>query len=106
MSLIVVVAGCIVQDLNLKHQASELRADLDRRLGRMDRPWGDMHGRIAETKADTNACFTEMRSEFKDVMQAEFRAMRADMQRHHRELLARFDLTIDRVARLEQVVRR
>jgi hypothetical protein len=45
------------------------------------------HHRIGEVRADMNIRFGE---ELRDVMQAEFRAIRAEMEKNQSELLAKF----------------
>jgi hypothetical protein len=84
LSLIVVLAGYIVQNVNLNARIAEVRADLN----------------------ITNTRFGELRTELKDVMQAEFRAIRAEMEKNQSELLARFAELDHRVSRLEQIVRK
>jgi len=81
LSLIIVLAGYIVQNVNL-------------------------NARIAEMRSDTNIRFAELRSELRDVMQAEFRAIRAEMEKNQSELLAKFAELDHRVSRLEQIVRK
>jgi uncharacterized metal-binding protein len=68
LSLIIVLAGYIVQNVNLNARIAEVRADLN----------------------ITNTRFGELRTELKDVMQAEFRAIRAEMEKNQIELLAKF----------------
>jgi hypothetical protein len=84
LSLIIVLAGYIVQNVNLNARIAEVRADLN----------------------ITNTRFGELRTELKDVMQAEFRAIRAEMEKNQSELLARFAELDHRVSRLEQIVRK
>jgi hypothetical protein len=68
LSLIIVLAGYIVQNVNLNARIAEVRADLN----------------------ITNTRFGELRTELKDVMQAEFRAIQALMEKNQIELLAKF----------------
>jgi hypothetical protein len=66
------LAGYIVQNVNLNARIAEVRADLN----------------------ITNTRFGELRTELKDVMQAEFRAIRAEMEKNQSELLAKFASSI------------
>jgi len=77
LSLIIVLAGYIVQNVNL-------------------------NARIGEVRADMNT----LRCELKDLMQAEFRAIRAEMEKNQSELLSKFAELDHRVNRLEQIVRK
>ena len=62
LSLIIVLAGYIVQNVNPNARIGEVRADMNIRFG----------------------------EELRDVMQAEFRAIRAEMEKNQSELLAKF----------------
>jgi hypothetical protein len=77
VGLIIVLAGYIVQNVNL-------------------------NARIGEVRADMNG----LRGELKDLMQAEFRAIRAELEKNQSELLAKFAELDHRVSRLEQIVRK
>jgi Skp family chaperone for outer membrane proteins len=72
LSLIIVLAGYIVQNVNLNARIGEVRAD--------------MSTLRSEVRADMHT----LRNELKDVMQAEFRAIRAEMEKNQSELLAKF----------------
>lgn len=53
-----------------------------------------------------NTRFGELRGELKDLMQAEFRAIRAEVEKNQSELLAKFAELDHRASRLEQIVRK
>lgn len=77
LSLVIVLAGYIVQNVNLNARVAEIKGDIRDLLN-----------------ANTAA------------IQAELRATRADMAKDHSELLHKFaDLDL-RINRLEQIVRR
>jgi len=63
MSLVIIVAGYVVQNANL-------------------------NSRMAEQSATMNARMNDMRAEFRDVLRAELAAVRAEMAKNHSELLS------------------
>jgi hypothetical protein len=80
LSLVIVLAGYIVQNANLNARIAEIRTDFDRRIS------------------------TEMGA-MREVLRAELAVIRAEMERNHSELLARFADLDRRLTRLEHEVR-
>ncbi len=70
MSLVIVLAGYIVQNSNLNARTSELRNEMDVRMNEM------------------NVRMNELREDMKDLLRAELGAIRAEMARNNAELLA------------------
>lgn len=76
LSLVIVLAGYIVQNQNLNARMAEFRADIDRRIT------------------------TEMNA-MREILRAELAAIRAEMAKNHSELLSKFADLDRRLSALE-----
>ena len=87
LSLVIVLAGYIVQNTNLNARTSDMRSDLNARTNEM--------------RTDFDKRLTTELSAIREVLRAELSATRAEMSRNHSEAMHKFADLDQRLTRIE-----